>query len=223
MAYKVLVKTWAWLYSDLPIEENRQINKQSDNNKPWLIVFFFLLWLHNHNQRRIRGWKIQGAHCWVSKAELSLRHIPRTVPSWETDWIPYSIGIRNEVTVKLHSNKAYPKQWTFLAVKVGSPKRPLQLLQTVSSSVSFSTFPKQSCSILNIVFMSEMQSKNSILQINVVQCVYVELCYKTFTSTYKKSNYDIDISNVSDLTFDGMCFFPEKWSRWHSAKRTNNL
>ena len=64
--------------------------------------------------------------------------------------------------------------------------------------------------------------KNSILQINAVQCVYVELCYKIFTSTYKKSNYNIDISNVSDLPFDGMCFFLEKWSRSHSSKRTND-
>ena len=54
--------------------------------------------------------------------------------------------------------------------------------------------------------MSEIQSKNSILQINAVQCVYVELCYKNFTSKCKKSNYNIDISNVSDLPFYGICF-----------------
>ena len=60
------------------------------------------------------------------------------------------------------------------------------------------------------------------LQINAAQCVYVELCYKAFTPKYKKSNYNIDISNVSDLTFDGMCFSLEKWCWWHSAKITNN-
>ena len=37
-------------------------------------------------------------------------NLKRTVPSRETDWIPYSIGTRNEVTVNLHSNKAAPKQ-----------------------------------------------------------------------------------------------------------------
>ena len=54
-----------------------------------------------------------------------------------------------------------------------------------------------------------MQSEKSILQINAVQCVYVELFYKSFTKKYKKSNYNIDISNVSDLPFDVMCFSPE--------------
>ena len=83
-------------------------------------------------------------------------------------------------------------------------------------------FAEQSCSILNIVFMSEMQSEKSILQINAVQCVYVELCYKTFTSKYKKSNYNIYIYNVSDLPFDEICFSLEKWCWWHSDKRTND-
>ena len=49
--------------------------------------------------------------------------------------------------------------------------------------------------------------KKSILQINAVQCVYVEFCYNIFTSKYKKSNSNIDISNVSDLPFDGIFFF----------------
>ena len=39
--------------------------------------------------------------------------------------------------------------------------------------------------------------------------MYVEFCYKTFASTYKKSNYNIDIFNVSDLPFDGIYFFLE--------------
>ena len=48
--------------------------------------------------------------------------------------------------------------------------------------------------------------KNSTLRINSVQCVYVELCYRNFTSIYKKLNYNIDISNIIDLPFDIMCF-----------------
>ena len=38
---------------------------------------------------------------------------------------------------------------------------------------------------------------------------YVESCYKIFMSTYKKLNYNDDISNVSDLPFDEMCLFLE--------------
>ena len=44
--------------------------------------------------------------------------------------------------------------------------------------------------------------ENSILKINAVHCVYVELCYKNFTSKYKNSNYNIDLSSIYDLPFD---------------------
>ena len=49
-------------------------------------------------------------------------------------------------------------------------------------------------------------SKNPILKINAVQFVYVESCYKIFTSKCKKSNCNINISNISDLNFDVMYF-----------------
>ena len=118
--------------------------------------------------------------------------------------------------------KAYPKQWTILAVKARSPKRPLQLCQTVSSSVSFSTFLNSLVRFLILYLWVKYNLKNSTLQINAVQCVYVESCYKIFTSTYKKSNCNVDISNLSDLPFYEMCLFLDEWSRWHSAKRTND-
>ena len=145
-------------------------------------------------------YKVLNAEC--QTAELSRRHIPRTVLSWETDWLPYSIRIRNEVTVTLHSNKAYPKQWTILAVKARFTKRPIQLLQNVSSSVSFSTLPNSLVWFWILYLWVKCIQKNSILQINSVQSVYVESCYKLYTSTYKKAFYNIDISNVSDLPFD---------------------
>ena len=48
--------------------------------------------------------------------------------------------------------------------------------------------------------------KNSILKINVVKILYVESCYKHFTSKYRKLNCNINISNIPDLPFDVMCF-----------------
>ena len=54
--------------------------------------------------------------------------------------------------------------------------------------------------------MSDLQSENLILKINAVQFVYVEFCYKILTSKYKKLNRNINISNISDLPFDVMCF-----------------
>ena len=117
---------------------------------------------------------------------------------------------------------SYPKQWTVLAVKARSPKCPLQLSQTVSSSVSFSALLNSLVQFWILYLWVKCNPKNSILQINAVHCVYVESCYKFFTSTYKKLNYNIDISNVSDIPFDGMCFFLDELSRRNSAKRTNN-
>ena len=58
--------------------------------------------------------------------------------------------------------------------------------------------------------MSDFQSENSILKINAAQFVYVESCYKILTSKYKKSKCNINISNISDLPFDAMCFSIEK-------------
>ena len=109
-----------------------------------------------------------------------------------------------------------------LAVKARSPKRLLQLFQTVSSSVYFSTFMNSLVRFWIFYLWVKGNPKNPILQINALQFVYVESCYKIFTSTYKKSNYNDDISNLSDLTFDEMCLFLDEWSRWHSARRTKN-
>ena len=126
------------------------------------------------------------------------------------------------MTANLCSNKAHPKEWTVLEVKARSPKRPLQIFQTFSSSVNFSTLQNSLVWFWILYLWMKCNPKILILQINAVQCVHVESCFKCFTSTYKKSNYNIDISNVSDLHFDAMCFFLEQWSWWHSAKITND-
>ena len=141
-------------------------------------MFFFQLWLQNQNQRRLRGWNIKGSHWWVSNSWTINTNILRTVLSWETDWIPYSIRIRNEVTTKLRSNTSYPKQWTVLALKTRSPKRPLQLWQTVSSSVSLLTLPNSLVWFWILYLWEKCNPKHSILQINAVNFVYVESCYK---------------------------------------------
>ena len=57
--------------------------------------------------------------------------------------------------------------------------------------------------------MSDLQSENSILEINAVQFVYVESCYKILTSK-QNLNRNIDISNIYNLPFDVMCFSLEK-------------
>ena len=106
-------------------------------------------------------------------------------------------------------------------MKVRSPKCPLQLFQTVSSSVSFLNFPNSLVWFWIFYLWVKCNPKILILQINVVQCVYVELCYKKFTSKYKKLNYIINISNVPDLPSDGICLSLEQWIWWHSAKITN--
>ena len=36
--------------------------------------------------------------------------------------------------------------------------------------------------------------------------MYVKPCYKILASKYRKSNRNINISNISDLNFDVMCF-----------------
>ena len=41
-------------------------------------------------------------------------------------------------------------------------------------------------------------TKNSILDINVVKSVYVESCYEIFMSAYNKSNNNDDITHVSN-------------------------
>ena len=103
---------------------------------------------------------------------------------------------------------------------MGSNERPLQLFQTVSSSLSFPTLTNGLFRFRIFYLWAKYNPKKSILQINTVQCVYVELCYKNFT--FKKTNYNIDISIISDLPFDVMCFSLEKGCLWHSAKRTND-
>ena len=48
------------------------------------------------------------------------------------------------------------------------------------------------------------------MQINAVQCVYVELFYKILHQNTKILNYNIDISNASDLPFDVIRLSHEK-------------
>ena len=110
------------------------------------------------------------------------------------------------------SKKAYLKQLTVLVVQVKSPKRLLQLFETVSSSVSFLILLNCLVRIWTLYLWVKRNPKKSILEINAVKLVYVESCYKIFISAYKKSNYNDDISNVSDLPFDEMCLFIE-WKK----------
>ena len=55
----------------------------------------------------------------------------------------------------------------------------------------------------------KVNTKESILDINSVNSVYVESCYKIFMSAYKRSNNNDDITQVSDLPSDEMCIFIE--------------
>ena len=57
--------------------------------------------------------------------------------------------------------------------------------------------------------MSEMQSKKlDITNKCSTMCVF-RIVLQNFYINIQKSNYIIDISNVSELTLDGMCFFLE--------------
>ena len=109
-----------------------------------------------------------------------------------------------------------------LAVKARSHKISLQLCQKVSTSVYFSTLPNSLVRFLILYLWVKYNQKNPILQINAVQSVYVESCYKKIISTNKKSNYNIDMYNASKLPFNDMCLFLYEWSQCHSAKRTND-
>ena len=58
--------------------------------------------------------------------------------------------------------------------------------------------------------MSEMQSeKFDITNKSSTMCVCIIVLQK-FHIKIKKSNYNIDISNVSELPLDGICLFHEK-------------
>ena len=67
---------------------------------------------------------------------------------------------------------------------------------------------------------------NAIQKIDITnKCSTMCVCRIVLQKFYfkiKKSNYNIDISNVSDLPFDGMCLSLEKLNWGHSAKITNN-
>ena len=60
--------------------------------------------------------------------------------------------------------------------------------------------------------MSEMQYEKSDIQNKCSTMCVCRIVLQNFYIKIKKSNYDIDISNVSDLTFDGMCVSLEKLS-----------
>ena len=44
------------------------------------------------------------------------------------------------------------------------------------------------------------------MKIDTVEFMYEELCYKRSTSKYEKSNSNINISKISHLPFDMLCF-----------------
>ena len=70
--------------------------------------------------------------------------------------------------------------------------------------------------------MSEMQSKKFDITNKCSTMCVCRIVLQNFYIKIQKSNYNIDISNVSDLPFDGMCFSLEKWGQGHSAKITND-
>ena len=83
-------------------------------------------------------------------------------------------------------------------------------------------FSKHSCSILNLVIMSEMQSEKFYIENKFSTTCVCRLVLQTFYIKIQKENCNTNISNTSDLTFDVMCFSIEKWCWWNSAKWTNN-
>ena len=74
-----------------------------------------------------------------------------------------------------------PQQSKVLREKAGSPKRPLKIFQTVSSS----TLPNSFVWFWFLKLWVICNPKTSILKINAVQFVYVKSCYKCFISKYK--------------------------------------
>ena len=68
--------------------------------------------------------------------------------------------------------------------------------------------------------MSEMQSEKFDIANKCSRMCVCRIVLQNFYIKIQKLNYNIDISNVSDLPFDGMFFFLEKLT--HSAKRTND-
>ena len=96
---------------------------------------------------------------------------------------------------------------------------------TLPNSLLFSLLfdsVKQSYSILNLVFMSEMQSKKSDIANKCSTMCVCRIVLQNFYIKIQKSNYNIDISNISHLYFDVMCFSLEKWRWRHSSKRNND-
>ena len=65
---------------------------------------------------------------------------------------------------------------------------------------------------------TQRDKQNSVSKIINVCRILLQNVYITI----KKSNYNIDISKVPELPFDGTCVFLEQWSRWHSDKRAND-
>ena len=62
--------------------------------------------------------------------------------------------------------------------------------------------------------------KKLIMTINVVEFMYVKLCYKSSTSKFEKSNSNINIFKILHYLLIFIFFSPEKW--WHYAKWTDN-
>ena len=57
------------------------------------------------------------------------------------------------------------------------------------------------------------------MEINAVEFMYEELCYKSSTSKYEKSNSNINISKISHLPFDILCVFTRKMMTQVSTNR----
>ena len=61
------------------------------------------------------------------------------------------------------------------------------------------------------------------MKINVVEFMYVVSCYKSSTSKYKKSNSNINISKISHLPFDMLCFSLENDDTGPNAPKINKF
>ena len=136
---------------------------------------------------------------------------------------------RRNFTILYKNPKRGDRGITRMINRIQSSERSLQLkwglisiLFNFSKQSPFQFFRNSLVWFWILYLWVKCNPKNSILQINSVQYVYVESCYKIFTSTYKKSNYNVDISNVFYLPFDEMCLFIDEWSQWYRSKRTDN-
>ena len=136
-----------------------------------------------------------------SQTAIPLRqHRPRKVPGCSTDWLMYAMRI---------PSRSQSIEWYSLTKTDRGPgsKREVSyvffvnLCQTVSSSVFFFDFANFFFLEYGFCDYERQVIQKTILDINVVESLYVESCYEIFMSSYKKSKNNDDITLVFDLPF----------------------